>query len=425
MLLALLLAQLAAPYDGPILVNPATLGPGVPPPFFEFAPASGAGMTDACACSAVTGSKGETLTFTRTGNATCSKKGFATTGIADGDLVVCAGNQPRVMPDSDGVRGLLVEASRSNGIIRSEELDAAAWSLASGGTPGPGNPTRTKDAAVAPDGTTTAEKIDFPSVTGTGFSVVYNTAGRASTAASWTHTLYVRGVTGSGTIYLMSTPGGTYRSAACTFVATSWTRCTVTGTETATTWYYQIGFDLRDAAQSGQGAQSVYVWGAQGETGSYATSYIPTTTAAVTRNGEVAYVGIAASSFASGSMSIDVQRYMPITSANVGIISLNASTSFRTMLTNFGAGNDNGRLYVNGSSTGLTATGSGTGRFSAYWGGGGNGACFNASCATGSGTSETGSINRISIGNYDSTAATISDAVHSRVCVDPSPTRCR
>jgi hypothetical protein len=64
--------------------------------FFEFAPASGAGMGTACACTTPTGAKGEALTFTRAGDATCSKQGLATTGIANGDLVACTGNQPRV-----------------------------------------------------------------------------------------------------------------------------------------------------------------------------------------------------------------------------------------------------------------------------------------------------------------------------------------
>lgn len=271
---------LVAGYDLSQLVAPNA-------PFFEFAPISGAGMTASCACTAVTGSKGETISYTRTGNATCTKSGVKNTNITNGDLVYCGANQPRVMPDEDGVLGVLFEPGRTNALLQSEAFNAVAWATSGGGSPPAAVPVRTGDAAVAPDGTTTAERLDFPAVAGNQWSVIYNTAGLTSTATAWTHTLYVRGVTGSGTIYIMSVTGTTYRSAACSYVNTSWTRCTVTGTETAATWYFQIGVDLRDAAQSGQSAQSVYVWGAQRENAGWATSYIPTTTAAAARTTEI------------------------------------------------------------------------------------------------------------------------------------------
>ena len=60
------------------------------PAFFEFAPASGVGMGEACSCVDVTGTKGEALTFTRASTATCVK-GSPTTGIANGDLVRVGG----------------------------------------------------------------------------------------------------------------------------------------------------------------------------------------------------------------------------------------------------------------------------------------------------------------------------------------------
>lgn len=254
--------------------------------FFEFAPTSGAGMGSACACANITGAKGETLTFTRTGSATCSRQGLAATGIANGDLVTCSASLPRV-ESSGGVLGLRVESSRTNDALRSQEFTNAYWQLASGGAPNPGNPVVTADQAAAPDGTISADRIDFASTTGTGFGVVF--AGPfLSTATSWTHSVYVRGASGAGTVYVMATPGGSYNTAACAFVSTSWTRCTVTGTETAANWFLQIGYDLRDGAQTGQGAQSVFVWGAQRENGAYATSYIPTVATAVTRNADAA-----------------------------------------------------------------------------------------------------------------------------------------
>ena len=98
--------------------------------FFEFAPSGGAGMGAPCACTTPTGAKGEALTFTRASNGTCTKTttgGLTTTGIANGDLVVCSSNQPRVEYDSQGVLGLLVDSAGTNSVLRSQEVNNAAW----------------------------------------------------------------------------------------------------------------------------------------------------------------------------------------------------------------------------------------------------------------------------------------------------------
>src|SRR4029077_1644502 len=131
-------------------------------PLFEFAPASGVGMGTACACTTPTGSKGETLTFARSSSATCLKTvGTAPQTIANGDMVTCTTNQPRVMPGADGtnILGLLVEDARTNSALRSQQIENAAWTAANAVVAAP---TITANAAVAPDGTTTAERVQIP-----------------------------------------------------------------------------------------------------------------------------------------------------------------------------------------------------------------------------------------------------------------------
>lgn len=400
--------------------------------YFEAFPLSGAGTSGPCSTTAPTGAKGEALTFTRASNGTCTKTaagGLATTGIANGDLVVLSTNQARVEYDSNGVLGLLVEATRTNSIIRSEELDAAAWSLSAGGAPSPGNPVRTANAATAPDGTLTAERVDFGATSGTGFGVIYNTAGRTSTAASWTHSVFVRGVSGvsdSGTVYLMSTPGGAYNSTACAYVSTSWSRCIVTGTETVATWYTQIGVDLRDATQSAKSAQSVYLWGVDGEAGAYATSYIPTAGVAVARAAEAAYFSVATPAPAG---SIAATRTGPgATLAGNRIFALAQTQGVAA----YGLG------VYHSTTTGLGIVGDPTTTLStsavqtspqlawASWTGTVLTASFGGTQTTSSPAVTLPARNSISIG-YDSSGggASHADGIISRVCLDPSPARCR
>ena len=90
--------------------------------FFEFAPASGAGMGTACACAAITGAKGETLTFTRASVAECYSNDGQT-------LTQCSTNQPLVSSGrvDSTLLGLWREEARQNDALHSRDLSQAIW----------------------------------------------------------------------------------------------------------------------------------------------------------------------------------------------------------------------------------------------------------------------------------------------------------
>jgi hypothetical protein len=256
------------------------------PAFFEFAPLSGAGMGSPCACTTPTGAKGEALTFTRASSGTCLKSTSAT-NIANGDLVTCASNQPRVMPgfDPSGVLGLLVEATATNSVFQSQALGTSPWAGTSGVVAAP---TVTNNFAVAPDGTTTATRLQIPATDASGiqYSAVFQpvTIGAGNSLAS----MFVKGNGSSGVIDLCWNTL-VKQCVICSFTATAWARC-VSGVGTNGNQVFIGNMSLTGYATGPRAASDVLVWGVQGELNNYATSYIATTAAAATRSLETATI---------------------------------------------------------------------------------------------------------------------------------------
>mgnify|MGYP001568254406 CR=1 FL=1 len=292
--------------DGPLRMSRA--GAGSDYAFFEAFPASGAGTSGPCSTTPPTGARGEVLTFTRASSAMCTRTatgGLATTGIANGDLVVLSSNVARVEYDSAGTLGLLVEATRTNSLLRSEEIDNASW------TKRVANTVWANDAG-SPDGTTTADAVFF-AATAADVTGIYQT--NCPTGSS-TSSVYLKGITPmdggvaqSGTLDMTIDNGvGTFSCQTCPYNPTTWTRCTKT-TTFAATGTMMLGNDSRVATCSlpARPAADVLVWGAQCELGAYATSYIPTTTIAVARAAERAIFTLpVAVSTATGSHAISV-----------------------------------------------------------------------------------------------------------------------
>lgn len=203
-------------------------------------------------------------------------------------------------PTTNESLGLLIEESRTNLLTYSEQFDNAAWTK--------GRATIVSNATIAPDGTLTADRIVDNTVSGT--HRAFQAISKAASALTYTASCYFKAAelsyaqirvaetgetNGAGAVINLATGQalGTYgaftsMSAVSTSVGNGWYRLEFTFTtltDTSLTFYVNTatGGTLGSPAYVGTGYSGVYIWGAQLEAGSFATSYIPTTSATVTR----------------------------------------------------------------------------------------------------------------------------------------------
>ena len=258
---------------------------------------------------------------------TLTRASSATRVDSSGYIASSSTDVARLTHNSSGSRlGLLVEESRTNSFQRSEEFDNAYWTKTGLLAFGSGS---TANAATAPDNTTTADLITEDSG-GTSGHFVQRGSLTFNASTSYTMSMFVKkpssnardfvtfvfsGASGHRLVRTFDLADGTSTRnnwAGANFSTESsgseqyrdgwwrlWISVTIGGTNvtsvtagvaTATSETPTLIAGGTYPNHAGDGVSGLLIWGAQLEANATMSSYIPTTTASVTRSADLAHV---------------------------------------------------------------------------------------------------------------------------------------
>ena len=251
-------------------------------------------LKDGKAYTMISGLSGS-LNVTRTTTPTASR---ATRVNASGFIETVTDNVLRLdYPIGGGCPALLVEPSAQNLALQSENF-GTTWSpnqLIAFGSGSVLNTTGTLD----PYGTNVSDLIVASTVSGVQHRIDQTTT---SASGSYTFSVFVKAAGYNFTWLRIGTVGaffnlsnGAITGTSAGIVASSqnygngWYRCIISKASSSANEVLRINIIQTDGVTdfAGDGTSGIYVFGAQYETGSIATTYIPTTTAAVSRAADV------------------------------------------------------------------------------------------------------------------------------------------
>ena len=204
--------------------------------------------------------------------------------------VISGYDTPRLDYTDSSCPSLLLEPQSTNLIEYSEDFSDSGWTK--------NNSSVTSNSVISPDGTLSADKLVEDTNTGVKFtqdivsvsnatiytaSVFVKFAGREwirFTDAQSSNRIHFNTLTG-----MFGTVTGTVIDYNSIALNDGWYKLSLTTTSVSTAYALRIELaeSDNDVSYTGDGTSGVYIWGAQLEEQSYATSYIPTNGAVATR----------------------------------------------------------------------------------------------------------------------------------------------
>jgi len=227
----------------------------------------------------------------------------------DGFIQRATTNVPRFDHDPLSRRslGLLSEGERTNLLLRSEEFETTWANTGS---------SETTNIAIAPNGTQTADKLIANNGTALANADINQLVTKAATAITYTASIFAKSAEYNRAALLVSDNAnianrvavtvsladgsvigavvaiGTFTSASSSQVSlgNGWYRVTLTFTSSTETGLRFRLYTGDSVATTGDGTSGIFIWGAQLEAASSASTYIPTTASTVTRTADSAVI---------------------------------------------------------------------------------------------------------------------------------------
>ena len=292
-----------------------------------------------------------------------TRAGATATRVNEAGLIESvAANVPRMdWAEGGSCPSLLVEPQRTNLFTYSEDF-STDW-----------NDTRsaiTTNQSTSPDGTINADlfKGDGSSTSNPiiGKTITFSTAGTyvVSIYAKYTNNQWINirpiaytGSTGEAYFDIQNGVLGTVSGVGASIenAGNGWYRCSVVITIDAGDLAGVINYYLASADNStsyssvgDQLAANAYIWGAQLESGAYATSYIPTTGTTETRNADVIQKTGIASLLGQSAGTFNLE-FLSFNTTATGLISLSDGTFNNIVNLGFTGGNSFSRIRAGGS----------------------------------------------------------------------------
>lgn len=229
------------------------------------------------------------------GSTTLTRSSSATYFNSSGTLTSAATDVARFdyNPATLSAVGLLVEPSRANLCLQSQS--ATGWESTG---------TLSGNQLTSPDGTVNANLLTAT----TNFCDAYSSITITATSHTWSCYLkkgtaswaYISAYDGGHNYSYVNMNTGALGNSASGNTATvqdvgnGWLRVSLSRTSGGTSGYFVVGLCNSNGSITSTAGETLYFYGAQLEAGSTASTYIPTTTASVTRSADVATITIPA-----------------------------------------------------------------------------------------------------------------------------------